>query len=207
MTTPFNKDSGAEGEHWYFELQKLAAQHGRSVADQDAWMCDFEDNKTPEESFYGEYPEHNPKKDCTKKQHSVACADCPWKRTSAPGWLGASEPGEFLAQADSLPRMPCHLHVNYEADDWEAKAETAPQCAGLAIFMANRCKLPAADQLKLPADRETVFSRPHEFVAHHAGVPADSLASTMIYDLYNVKRSVKKSKTTSASKKRTIAAV
>jgi hypothetical protein len=84
--------------------------------------------------------------------------------------------------------MPCHLHVDYEDGNWQEQADEAPQCAGRAIFQANRCKLPSTDILRLPADRTAVFQWPHEFVAHHAGVPAENLLGKLVYDLYKVKK-------------------
>lgn len=66
-------------------------------------------------------------------------------------------------------RMPCHLHVDYEEDNWRDQVEEVPQCAGRAIHFANRCKLPRnKDLLQLPADRENVFTRPEEFIDHHS---------------------------------------
>lgn len=178
-------------DDWYEQLQELASTHRVSVADKDAWRECFDDNMSPENAFYDEYPAHRPKADTektSKKQHNKPCRECPWRKASAPGWLGASEPGEFLAQSDSGMRMPCHLHVDYEKPDWQAQTQRAPQCAGRAIFQANRCQLPAEGNLKLPADREAVFSWPHEFVAHHAGVPEESLKGRLVYDLYDIKR-------------------
>jgi hypothetical protein len=172
-------------DDWYDQLMVLAKPHGTSVADEDAWREDFEAGRSPEDSFYGEYPEHRPKPK-GKKQHTTPCKQCPWRRNSAPGWLGASEPGEFLAQSDANIRMPCHVHVDYERPDWEKQIKTAPQCAGRAVFQANRCQLPAPANLKLPPDREAVFQWPHEFVAHHACVPAESLFGALVYDLYKV---------------------
>jgi hypothetical protein len=183
----FTKARGVTGEHWYHELEKLASKHAVSVADEDAWMGAYEDGQTPEEALYEEYPEHKPAKACAHHQHDRPCHECPWRRNSAPGWLGASQPGEFLAQADSGIRMPCHTAgIDYESPNWEEQAKTSAQCAGHAIFLANRCKQPAPGALKLPADREAVFTRPHEFVAHHARRPPAELESTMIFDLYRV---------------------
>ncbi|MGK0546312.1 hypothetical protein ACSEE7_12490 [Halomonas cupida] len=45
-------------EHWYDRLKEIAAKHGESVADEDAWRGDFDQDMSPEDSFYGEYPEH-----------------------------------------------------------------------------------------------------------------------------------------------------
>lgn len=184
----FNQSRGAVWEHWYFELDKLAQSLGVSVADEDAWRGSFEDDQTPEEALFEEYPELSPQK-AAPKQHTSPCRECPWKRNSAPGWLGASEPGEFLAQSDTGHRMPCHLAgIDYESPNWKAMADKAPECAGHAIYLANRCKLPQPGHLKLPSDHALVFTRPHEFVAHHAGVDPKSLETTLIYQLYDVTR-------------------
>jgi hypothetical protein len=75
---------------------------------------------------------------------------------------------ELLQVSEAELRMPCHLHVNYENDNWEAQSQQAPQCAGRAIHFANRCKMPRNPSLlSLPADRETVFSNPQDFINHH----------------------------------------
>jgi hypothetical protein len=98
----------------------------------------------------------------------TACNACPWRKDSAPGWLGASTPVEFLQQSEAETQMPCHLHVDYERDDWEDQAITAPQCAGRAIHFANRCKRPKNPSLiTLPANYQDVFGNPQDFVAHH----------------------------------------
>lgn len=120
------------------------------------------------------------------KQHTSPCAACPWRRDNqAPGWLGASTAGEFLQQLDSGLRMPCHCAVDYEGDDWRAQAATAPECAGAAIHRANRCKS-SPGTLKLPADHALVFTRPHEFVAHHTRQPAEHLERELIFTLYTL---------------------
>lgn len=115
------------------------------------------------------------------------CRECPWKICSAPGWLGAMSPGEFVELSDSGQRMPCHMYVDYEQpeEDWRADAEEAPECAGRAIFQANRCQLPKGT-LKLPPNRELVFTRPHEFVAHHLRVDPKSLEHLLFYQLYKL---------------------
>lgn len=177
----FNNDF----ETWFDSLKALAKSHGEFVADRDAWEPCFEEGQSIEDAFYEEYPEHAPKA-CDKAQHSTPCKECPWKRKSLPGWLGASQPGEFLAQSDSGLRMPCHLHVDYDSSDWEAQTQTAPQCAGRAIFQANRLQKPLPGHLTLPANHADVFTRPHEFVAHHARKDPKALEGVMVYDLYAI---------------------
>ncbi len=104
-----------------------------------------------------------------KKQHQTPCKACPWRKDSARGWLGNSTAVEFLQTSEAEHRMPCHLHVDYEAAQWRQKAEMAPQCAGRAVHFANRCKQPRnPDLIRLPADRKEVFSSPQEFIDHHS---------------------------------------
>lgn len=88
-------------------------------------------------------------------QHKKACSDCPWKRDSLPGWLGGMSPEEWKLMAHGETKIMCHCISNQ-------------QCAGVAIYRANVCKTPRdPGQLRLPADRETIFSTPMEFMEHH----------------------------------------
>lgn len=97
------------------------------------------------------------------------CKACPWRKDSIKGYLGESKPAEFLQQSEIELRMPCHLHVDYERDDWKAQTKTAPQCAGRAIHYANRFKTPRDPELlRLPPDRDAVFTWPQEFYDHHS---------------------------------------
>lgn len=108
-----------------------------------------------------------------KRQHKKPCARCPFRRASLRGWLGGLSPDEFKHNANMDIRMPCHSHlpdgVDYEAAQKRGTPEnSAPQCAGRAIHWANQFKRARGPGiLELPQDNETVFSWPHEFLAHH----------------------------------------
>lgn len=106
-------------------------------------------------------------------QHTTPCNECPWRTTSAKGWLGASTPLQFLAQAEAEIKMPCHCAIDYDRPGWKAQVKSAPRCAGHAIYLKNRCKMPNEPGLKAFVSAvETsplVFARPDEFVAHHGG--------------------------------------
>ena len=101
------------------------------------------------------------------------CRECPFRRGSIPGWLGAAsyEPKEFLTphwEGEML--LPCHQEVEWEA---EQLTEDAHTCYGLAVMMKNSCKLPRdremADAVRsVEADRENFFSFPTEFIKHHS---------------------------------------
>jgi hypothetical protein len=92
------------------------------------------------------------------KQHKTPCSDCPWSRTSLPGWLGGSSIEEWLARAHGEVCVPCHTVGNQ-------------QCAGLAIYRANVLKRPRdPNALLLPKDTQRVFAWPTEFTLHHKGL-------------------------------------
>lgn len=102
------------------------------------------------------------------KQHTKPCRACPWRKDSPRGWLGDAAPIEFLETAEAEVRMPCHLHVDYEREDWRDAAEIAPQCAGRAVYFANRCKKPINPALiQLAPDRDEIFGNPQDFLDHH----------------------------------------
>jgi hypothetical protein len=88
-------------------------------------------------------------------QHKAPCSDCPWARKSLAGWLGDTSREEWLGDAHGEARIECHTLVG-------------AQCAGAAIYRANVFKLPRDPSLlRLPADRERVFSNKTEFWEHH----------------------------------------
>lgn len=102
------------------------------------------------------------------RQHKTPCAECPFRRVAAAGWLGGFTADEFKWMAEAERRMPCHTRMKkFDGVDYNNPG-TAPQCAGRAIYWANQCKLPRSPELlRLPRDPVAVFSWPHEFVAHH----------------------------------------
>lgn len=97
------------------------------------------------------------------------CGQCPFRKASTRGYLGADNPGHFIMTALSPVVMPCHLTVDYTNPGWKDEAvHSARQCSGRAIFLANNLKNVRNPEIReLPRDRERVFSWPHEFVEHH----------------------------------------
>jgi hypothetical protein len=96
------------------------------------------------------------------------------RRQSAPGWTGAAIPRELLMGMSSGNAMPCHMTVDYDDSDWKDRLEDARQCSGQAIYLTHTCTIPRpgpSAALRLPADRETVFGNPLEFLEHHEGAP------------------------------------
>jgi hypothetical protein len=125
------------------------------------------------------------------------CRACPFRRQSLAGWLGSSTPelfvltafgeqkvqgGAFFIQVKTEEPLPCHLTINYEDPSWLKKwlrgwrtgNKTGSLCAGAAVMLANRVKLPRIDLPQRQADREHVFTHAHEFIDHHRSGPVHS---------------------------------
>lgn len=84
------------------------------------------------------------------------CRECPWRRNSAPGWLGSEQtPEEWVQTAHSEATVECHTD--------------APRlCAGIAIYRTNVAKMLRDPEVpKLRMDRTTVFDSPKQFIRHH----------------------------------------
>lgn len=99
------------------------------------------------------------------EQPTKPCSDCPWARAALPGWLGDMTPEEWIKIAHGENLVECHALK-------PAGALRRVECAGLAVYRANVCKLVrpvpgASTPLTLPADRVRVFARPTEFLEHH----------------------------------------
>lgn len=97
------------------------------------------------------------------------CKECPFKKTSLPGYLGNDTPDGFLATTMADTPMPCHMQVDYERDDWREQASKAALCAGALHMFANMCKLSRdSTRPRLPKSDE-VFTFPSDFLKHHKG--------------------------------------
>lgn len=106
--------------------------------------------------------------------HTRPCNACPWRRASAPGYLGQYTPQDFIGSVDAEVPLPCHkaLEGLEEEEAEEYMAEDAPYCAGALVYMRNTGKSPRDIVLRearqgVGPNRENVFSTPGEFLAHH----------------------------------------
>lgn len=120
-------------------------------------------------------------------KHKTPCKECPFRRVSIPGYLGASNPTEFIESTLHGVDMPCHLDIDYEQEDWETEQlPLAARCAGSLIFLRNNCKLVHENPVLMDAvkqvDRnEDVFSFRQEFVAHHTRQDLDEYLASQGY--------------------------
>lgn len=99
--------------------------------------------------------------DVAGRQHNHPCSDCPFLRTSLPGWLGGSSPEEYRSLAHSDVIIECHA-VKLDEDQHA-------ECAGAAVYRANVVKRAPEGAMELVPDKEHVFATPMEFVEHHSG--------------------------------------
>ena len=95
------------------------------------------------------------------------CNGCPWRRQSAPGWLGPLTAGEWVELVHSDEAIACHETIEEEGR-WDTPR--IRQCAGAASYRANVAKCPRDPEVAVgPVDREGVFAAPFQFVDHHTG--------------------------------------
>lgn len=87
------------------------------------------------------------------------CEDCPFRRKSLAGWLGAATPADYCHMAHTDVLIECHCHT---------KDGKPVQCAGAAIYRANVAKRVDPPGLRLPKDAKKVFTSPVEFLEHHS---------------------------------------
>ncbi len=53
-----NTNNEISFDEWYDQLKEMAVIFSENVSDADAWREDYDAGKTPEGSFYSEFPEH-----------------------------------------------------------------------------------------------------------------------------------------------------
>ncbi|AMO44239.1 hypothetical protein DSS3P8_181 [Roseobacter phage DSS3P8] len=103
-------------------------------------------------------------------QHKEPCPECPWRKTSAEGWLGG-HPTSYYSDAVACGEIPaCHCKDHGSNDPRTAF------CAGATATMANMCMLPhkqpgAAEAVREVGKRADVFAHAALFHQHHEGEP------------------------------------
>lgn len=99
--------------------------------------------------------------------HTTPCNECPWRLSSAVGWLGGFTP-EFYTDAVMNNEVPaCHLRDHGPYDPNTA------MCAGALSVMSNGCvsawKTIGGDEARSKVGRrDDTFGHPYRFFEHHA---------------------------------------
>lgn len=109
-----------------------------------------------------------------KLKRTTPCAECPFRRTAAIGWLGDDTPRGFLRATVAEQPMPCHPTIDYSDPHWqENQYPDAALCAGSLAFLANWMKLPRdrelADGVRAVGKRADCFATTVEFLEYHKG--------------------------------------
>ena len=101
------------------------------------------------------------------------CADCPFRTSALPGWLGGHEPEEIMQAVFGNEMWTCHQTVDEFMTFEAARANPVVQhCYGAAMFMRRMCKLPrdaeiAAFVQTVDMSVEDVFPNPQAFLDYH----------------------------------------
>lgn len=106
------------------------------------------------------------------EKRKAPCAECPFRRTSVRGYLGADNPEHFVQTAAGGSDLPCHMDIDYTDPDWlKTQEPDAPLCVGSLQFQNNWLSLSRLPHVA-EAQRELegnprVFDNPEEFLIHH----------------------------------------
>lgn len=102
-----------------------------------------------------------------KLRHKTPCNQCPWRKNSAPGYLGGNAP-EVYADAVQRNTVPaCHQRDH----GWDNPRSA--MCAGALAVMQNSCIEPRYNGTWGDADkvgkRDDCFKWVRDFYRYHAG--------------------------------------
>lgn len=73
------------------------------------------------------------------------CAECPFKPTSMPMWLGAYTPGDVFRAIWKADPFFCHTTINYEDKNWLDKAMVKGKLCTGGLLFANLICAPASE--------------------------------------------------------------
>lgn len=102
------------------------------------------------------------------------CKECPFKKASAPGYLGelSHQPDEYIEALEYPTPIPCHMSIDWEPDEeGTVDCTKAKVCAGAMQFMNNSCKRTRYYPLVQSGygKNKNVFGTRQEFIKHHNG--------------------------------------
>lgn len=102
------------------------------------------------------------------------CIECPFRKIAAPGYLGDSsyDPIPFLQQLDRPNGIPCHMTIDWDAEDVDKQEQTAPRCQGSLHFMCNAGQLPRNPELASLRNKagknDDIIANKRDFILYHS---------------------------------------
>lgn len=99
------------------------------------------------------------------------CPECPFRKTSIPGWLADHTPQDLLTVVRMDGAWPCHkTHKGGAFDDLRGDPDVQ-HCAGAAIFARHICKMSRDSEVgahqRAVEPSDDVFRNDGEFLEHH----------------------------------------
>jgi len=124
------------------------------------------------------------------------CKACPFRPTSAPGWLGDYTAGAVFSSIwKGLPFF-CHTSINYRNKNWEARAMSSGKLCTGGLLFAHKIMAPESQiqhepiriaRLKvLDIKDKIVCMEPREFGEHHQ--PLEMRPSIILPSAYAAKK-------------------
>jgi hypothetical protein len=106
----------------------------------------------------------------------IQCKQCPFRKTSAPGWLGDYDAGTVFSSIWKGFPFYCHTTIDYRKKNWAANAEKNGKLCTGGLAFANLIGAPerevqhpailiAREKVKLVPGIECMT--PQEFIEHH----------------------------------------
>lgn len=105
-----------------------------------------------------------------------ACRECPYRNTSAKGYMGGQDPEDYREYINMDIVVPCHMRSTY---DDEGDPEQAKPCTGHVASVVKSCRSPIGEELKtlteefrkLPDrdERKANALASWEFLPYHTG--------------------------------------
>ena len=106
--------------------------------------------------------------------HTTPCAECPWRKDSAQGYLGGHTTEVYADAVSEGVNPACHM------SDFGPEDDRTAFCAGAASVMANACKMPTEAEPGQQGARymrdvvgksDDTFKHPALFFQYHEGKP------------------------------------
>lgn len=81
------------------------------------------------------------------------CPECPFRKNSAPGWLGPHTATELHQYVMAEGHFACHMTIPANETNVTVLSEVTTRCQGSVLYMGKNCKSPQdkilAEQLNI----------------------------------------------------------